>query len=75
MISFQKNFLLKHGGLDLIIVKNDVLSETLHGVDCIISDFLNQENLTKTSFTDNTDNFKVLQVDFGLLLVFLKHRV
>tara|TARA_B110000305_G_C19389422_1_gene613997 strand:- start:687 stop:1265 length:579 start_codon:yes stop_codon:yes gene_type:complete len=75
VIRLQKDLFLKHGGLDLIIVKNDVLSETLHGEDGIITDLLNQEDLTKTSFTNNTDNFEVLKVDFGLFLVFLEHSV
>jgi hypothetical protein len=70
VIRLQKDLFLKHGGLDLIVVKNDVLSETLHGEDGIITDLLNQEDLTKTSFTNNTDNFEVLKVDFGLFLVF-----
>ena len=75
VICLEKNIFLEHGGLDLIVVKNDVLSETLHGVNSTITDLLNQEDLTKATFSDNTDDFEVLKVDLGLFLVFLEHSV
>jgi len=40
VISFQQNILLQKCTFDLVVIQNDVLSETLHCVDRLVGDLL-----------------------------------
>ena len=62
MVGFLQNLFFKQSGLNLIIVKNDILTKGLHGKDASRVRFFNKEHFTKTSFSDNTFDLEVFQL-------------
>jgi hypothetical protein len=75
VISFQQNILLQKCTFDLIVIQNDVLSETLHCIDRLVGDLLHQEHLSKTTSANDTLYLEIFKIDFLLILVSLKHSV
>ena len=75
VISFQQNILLQKCTFDLIVIQNDVLSETLHCVDRLVGDLLHQEHFSKTTSANDTLYLEIFKIDFLLILVSLEHSV
>mmetsp|Transcript_94264 Transcript_94264/g.129853 ORF Transcript_94264/g.129853 Transcript_94264/m.129853 type:complete len:307 (-) Transcript_94264:476-1396(-) len=62
MIGLQKNILLKLCALNLVIIDNNILSKTLHGINFTRLVFLlDKEYLAETSSTNNFKQVKVSQ--------------
>lgn len=61
VIGHQQNIFLQFGRLDLIVLQNHILSQSLHGVNDRRVVFLDhQKDLTEGPTSDNTFDLKVL---------------
>ena len=70
VVSLHEDILFQKCGLDLVIIEDDVLSQRLHGIYSLILNFLDQEDFTKTSFANHTDDLEILELSLFFFLVF-----
>ena len=72
MVSLHKDIFLQKCWLDLIIVKNDILSQRFHSVNGLSLVMLDQEDFTEASFSNYADDFEVLKIGRLFLRSFLE---
>lgn len=61
MISLQKNIFLKFCWFNLVVFKNNILSQRLHRIDLLGSYFLNKEHFAEAAPTNNFFYLEILQ--------------
>ena len=66
VVRLLQDVLLEQSRLNLVVVKNDVFPQRLHGVDATSVRLLHEENLSKTTLSNDTLNLEVLQYCFLL---------
>ena len=67
VIDLAQDVFLQLDVLHLLIFKNDILANDLHGKQLFGSNLLDQENLTKGTLADQFANLEVLQRDLSVL--------
>lgn len=68
MFNIEENILFKLNVVKLLIVDNSVLSNTLHSIYVFSVNIFDQENLTKSTFSNHSSNDKILKLSLVLLL-------
>jgi hypothetical protein len=69
VISLQENIFLQFGRLYLVVVQNNVLTQTLHGINLLVRLLLHQENLSEAASANNFPDFKVAQSSFRVAVL------
>ena len=72
MVCLEQDVLLQLGGLYLVVLKNDVFAERLHGEHFPVCLLLNEEDLTEGSFSNDGDKLEVIELDIRLIRILYK---
>ena len=68
VIGLLQDIFLKHCGFNLIVLQNNVLSQGLHGINCLSISLLHQKDLSKTTLANNLDDLESVQTCRFLIL-------